>query len=67
MDAEYKRWFGTHRSHLVSMYVFSRRPRGLVLAAKRAVTGATDRFARSLLGSERARRWARRLKAPAGS
>jgi len=66
-ETDVKREMGSHRSHLVSLYVFSGRPGGLVMAAKRAATGATDRFARSLLGSERARRWARRLKAPAGS
>ena len=62
MDADYKRSLGNRRVSLVSTYVFSRRPKGLELAIKRSVTGATDRLARRVLGTQRARRWSRRLK-----
>jgi hypothetical protein len=62
MDAPYKQGVASHRSHLVSAYIFSSAPQGLVLALARGMTGAADRLARRLLGGERARRWARRLR-----
>lgn len=60
MDLEYKRNFGSRRYERSSVYLFSRRPRGLYLFALRTLSGAGDRAARALLG-EHARRWARKL------
>jgi hypothetical protein len=61
MDADYKRWLGSHCSDLVSMYLFAPTLAGTSMAARRSWTGVADRAARSLLGSSRARKWARRL------
>lgn len=61
MESNYKRKLATSCSELVSMYVFAPTARGLLMKAKRTVTGMADRLARSALGAERARRWARRL------
>lgn len=64
MDAEYKRQFGTTRGEYASAFVFGTSPRGRLLALKRALIGAADRAVRATLGSERARRWSRRLRHP---
>jgi len=64
MDAEYKRQFGSARAEYASAFVFGASARGRVLALKRAVVGSADRLVRATLGSERARRWSRRLRHP---
>jgi len=60
MELEYKRQFGTRRYERASIYLFSRRPRGLALSTLRSASALADRSARKLLGS-RARGWTRRL------
>lgn len=64
MDAEYKRHFGSTRGEYASAFVFGTSPRGRTLALERVVIGTADRLVRTVLGSDRARRWSRRLRHP---
>jgi hypothetical protein len=61
MDLDYKRNFGSRRYERSSIYLFSRRPRGLFLSTMRAASGTADRAARLLLGA-RAPKWTRKLR-----
>ena len=61
MQAEYKRRFSSYPVEFVSTYVFGRSLRGRTMTCIRTLTGAADRSARALLGSERSRKWMRRL------
>ena len=60
MELDYKRNFGSQSYERVSTYLFSRRPRGLMLSTLRSASSLADRSARRLLGG-RARTLARRL------
>lgn len=60
MELDYKRNFGSRRYERTSVYLFSRRPKGLVLSTLRSASALAERVARRVLGG-RARAWARKL------
>jgi CelD/BcsL family acetyltransferase involved in cellulose biosynthesis len=60
MELDYKKNFGTRRYERQSLYLFSLRPKGLLLSSLRTGTALAERLTRRLLGS-RARTWGRRL------